>query len=176
MIEAIVLAGAMFGLFVFVHIAYFRVFLPTDRWKTVQRFAILFLFIYVGLYYALPESNWFGILSATSGLPQFIACANGAFLYVFFFLTYGQVYFLIDRGVSARMMIELLANGERGLSQEEIASRYSPVALERRRLDDMVYGQYIICTNGEYRLTTKGRYMGRVFVLLKHLLHLYPGG
>jgi len=176
MIEAIVLASVVFALFLVVHVLVFRVRQPLNRWRTVQRLAIVFLFGYVATYYSAPETNWLGILSSPHGLPKMIACANGAVWYVFLFLTYGQIYFLIDRGVSARIMIELLADGKNGLSEEEIAQRYSPNALEKRRLDDMVYGQYVVCVNRQYCLTKKGRYMGRTFLLLKHLLRLYPGG
>ena len=176
MIEAILLAIGVFGLFLIVHIVLFHFRTPMNRWKVVQRLAILFLIGYVALYYLLPESNWLGILSTSHGLPKLIACINGALLYLFLFVTYGQVYFLIDRGVSARIMIELLTEGARGMTQEEIAGRYSPVALERRRLDDMIYGKYLFIEGEQYHLTKKGTSMGRAFLFLKHLLRLFPGG
>lgn len=176
MIESLILAGSIFLLFLVAHVIIFRVVLPVHRWKTVQRTAIAFLFVYVVLYYVLPSSNWFDVLSAKDGLPKLLACANGAIFYLFLFLTYGQVYFLIDRGVSARILIEIIAAGPSGLTRDEIFARYSPEGLEQRRLDDMKYGQYVHEENGRYTVTFKGSLMGRAFLFLKHLLHLFPGG
>jgi len=176
MIEAVVFAGGTFLVFLLVHALIFYIHTPINRWRVVQRLAIVFLLIYVVVYYALPSSNWFGILASPNGFPKIIACANGALMYIFLFLTYGQVYFLVDRGVSARMMVEILATNDMGLTQEEIAMRYSPSALERRRLDDMRYGHYVFIKDGRYHLTTKGKAMGYAFLALKRLLRLYPGG
>jgi hypothetical protein len=86
-----------------------------------------------------------------------------------------QVYFLIDRSISLRILTDIIEAGGT-VSREYVRERYSPEVLQQRRLDDMVYGGYVIVNNGHYTLTAKGRSHALVFRLCKKYLHLYPGG
>ena len=127
--------------------------------RCVRRIFLFFLASYVVAFLFLSFSN----------------LLVGAGFYVFLFLSYAQFYFLIDRGVSARILVEILRAG-RPLSHDEIRARYSADALQTRRLDDMLYGKYLALDRGVYRLTPKGRLNARIFDFCKRYVHLNPGG
>src|SRR3990167_8727973 len=97
-------------------------------------------------------------------------------MYTFLFLSFGQFYFLVDRGVSARILIELFqANGQH-MDEREIAKNYTLHDMQSRRIDDMVYGKYVIRDGSSVGLTPKGMIMAKIFLASKKLLRLYPGG
>jgi hypothetical protein len=174
MIEGIFFSSIAFLLFLTAHVLYFHYARPVARWKIVSRIALLFFAAYTVLFFLLPFFNWFSLMAYT-GIARVAAYLNGAVLYVFLFFSYAQFYFLIDRGISARIMTDIVEMGG-SATHEQIRERYSSEALQQRRLDDMVYGSYLIEREGRYELTPKGRHSARVFRWCKKYLHLYPGG
>lgn len=159
MIETLFLALAAFVAFLAAHWLWFHYLRPRRRWAAVTRIFLFFLALYAVALWFLPFSHWL----------------VGAGLYVFLFLSYAQFYFLIDRGVSARILVEVLRAG-RPLSHDEIRARYSADALQTRRLDDMLYGRYLVLENGVYQLTLKGKLHAVIFDVSKRYVHLNPGG
>lgn len=176
MIEAILLSGTAFSLFFITHAFWLHWRQPINRWRAVTRFFLFFLGIYTLAFLLIPFPNWFGILNLESAWAKLFAWANGTALYILVFLGYAQFYFLIDRGVSARIMIEIDQSPEKRLRVEEIHQRYDPKSMQVRRLNDMLFGGYVIKEGDHYKNTKKGKLHARIFYLCKRYLHLYPGG
>src|SRR3989338_337181 len=176
MIEGVVLAVMSFVFFLIVMGALFHFKPPKERWKTVSRLAFFFLMMYTFLLWLFPFRNWLYLLNPASPYAMFFAYINGALIYIFLFLSFGQFYFLVDRGVSARILIELFqANGQH-MDEREIAKNYTLHDMQSRRIDDMVYGKYVIRDGSSVGLTPKGMIMAKIFLSSKKLLRLYPGG
>ena len=176
MIEALLLGIFAFILFLAAHFLVFHYLEPYHRWTAVMRVFWIFFVIYVLLFWLLPFPNWFGILNLASPVAKWLAFAVGASWYVFLFLSYAQFYFLVDRGISARILVEILRANGQALSHDELRRRYSSDALQTRRLDDMRYGKYVMLENGVYKLTPKGKFNAFIFDFCKKYLHLNPGG
>ncbi len=176
MIEAMLLATGVFTLFLIAHALIFHYGAPRERWKVVSRVAKIYFLIYTALFWILPFPNWFGLLDMSSAYAKYFAYANGAILYIFLFLSYGQFYFLIDRGVSARILIEIMNSPQKRMTAEEIHARYRTDFLQGRRIDDMIYGGYLVRDGNAFVQTRKGVLMARVFLISKKYFHLYPGG
>lgn len=174
MIESYVISGGAFFLFLIAHFFVFYYRRPQEPWKTVWRFAKIFFLVYTILFFVVPFSNWFSLMGE-SFFARIAAYVNGAILYIFLFFSYAQVYFLFDRGISARILVELLDAGG-AMGREELRRRYNPDALQKRRLTDMMYGGHIKEQNGKYVLSAKGTLFAKAFRWGKKILHFYPGG
>jgi hypothetical protein len=85
-------------------------------------------------------------------------------------------YFLVDRGFSGRMMIEIESSPQRRLRPAEIAARYSLAMVLRRRLNEMLEIGRITEVNGRYQNTAKGRSAAAMFANVKRFLQLGEGG
>ena len=174
MIESYLLSGIAFLGFLVIHAVVFYGKRPQEPWRMVSRLAKLFFLVYTSLFFLIPFPNWFMLMAdSTKGIMA--AYVNGAVLYLFLFLSYAQFYFLIDRGISARILVELLDAGG-SLRLEELRKRYDPRVLQDRRLTDMMYGGHIREQNGIYTLSKKGRLLANVFRCGKKIFHFYPGG
>lgn len=176
MIEAIILSGVAFFLFLIVHFLWFHYRKPTNRWRSVMRTFWFFFLLYTLAFVLIPLPNWLDILNTQSVSAILFAWANGAALYVLVFLGYAQFYFLIDRSVSARIMIEIEQSPMKRLRVEEIHERYDPKGMQRRRLQDMLYGGYVIKEGEYYKNTKRGKLHAHIFKFCKIYLHLFPGG
>lgn len=176
MIEALLLGVAAFILFLVAHFLVFHYLRPYHRWVAVMRVFWACAVLYALAFWLLPFPNWFGILNLENPIAKWVAFLVGASWYVFLFLGYAQFYFLVDRGISARILVEIL-RAERGvLSHDELRKRYSSDALQARRLRDMLYGKYVALDGGVYKLTPKGKLNALIFDFCKKYLHLNPGG
>ncbi|MFC1595092.1 hypothetical protein ACFL3E_01540 [Patescibacteria group bacterium] len=176
MIEGIIISSISFVLFLIIHFLWFYYRPPIYRWRLVSRLALFFLLLYSLLFWLLPFSNWFNVLNLDSIYSRIFAYLNGVVIYVFLFFSYAQFYFLIDRGVSARILVEIGRSVNKKLSHEELKVLYNPEKLQMRRVQDMLYGKYIVFENGYYRMTFKGKLNAAVFDFCKRYLHLNPGG
>ncbi|MEK7173639.1 MAG: hypothetical protein AAB710_00995 [Patescibacteria group bacterium] len=174
MIESYLYSGFTFFIFLISHGLFFYIQKPKEPWKAVSRLAKLFFVLYTILFFVLPFPNWFSLVGDSSA-ARIAAYINGAVLYIFLFFSYAQVYFLFDRGISARILVELLEAGD-AMKRDELRKRYDPNALQDRRLADMVYGGHVQEQNGSYRLSTKGRFLAKAFRWGKKILNFYPGG
>lgn len=176
MIEAILLSGAAFILFFITHAPWLHWRKPANRWYAVTRFFWLFFGIYTLTFWFIPFSNWLDLANQGNILARWFAWLNGAGWYVLVFLGYAQFYFLVDRSVSARMMVEIEESSEKRLRIEDIHQRYDPNHMQTRRIEDMLYGGYVIKEGEYYKNTKKGKLHARIFYFCKKYLHLYPGG
>ncbi len=176
MIESIVLAALCFFLFLIVQFLLLHFKRPQHRWRAISYLAYLFLGVFSLLFLGLDLPNWLNVLNLSSSWARIIVFVNALIIYVLLFFSYGHFYFLVDRGISARILAELEESPGGSLSRDQIEQKYNPRDLQKRRLDDMLYGGYVVEENGVYRSTRKGKALGKIFLWCKRYLHLYPGG
>lgn len=186
MIKACVLGFSVFVLFLAVHVIVFRSVSLKERFRAMTWIFYALIPLYALLYllfpadYALvaasgPEAMFMGAETAyTVTLAMYFLA--GLMLYVFLFLGYCQFYFIVDRSISVRVMMELESSPDGKLGFDEIMKVYSFRGILERRLEHMLDGGYIVFEGGRYRNTVKGRAEARLFAFLKGLLRLGPGG
>lgn len=186
MIKATILGFLCFILFLAVHIIVFRSIDLKERFRALTIIFIAIVPFYVFIYLLIPAS--YGVVVMTqpvtpmlsletinilSGILNFM---SGLMFYVFLFLGYCQFYFIVDRSISVRVMIEIEKSKDKKLSFDDIMQVYSFNGILTRRLEHMVEGDYVIKKNDSYINTDKGRYQAKLFNFLKEFLRLGPGG
>jgi hypothetical protein len=184
MIEAILSGLASFILFLVVHVLAFRSFELKERFRALTAIFFALAPAYAVIFYlSMPDYvvvslNGKGIISGDTALriARYLNFGAGLALYVFLFLGYCQFYFIVDRSISVRVMIEIEGSAKKALTEEEIKAVYSMDGILARRLQHMVEGRYIRQTDAGYANTRKGAIEARVFSAIKGLLRLGPGG
>ncbi len=188
MIKASILGFLCFMLFLCVHAAVFHAFELRERFRAIKIIFFSLIPVYAALYLILPagyvvvETGGPAAFFSTAPLGTIVAATmaiyflSGFMLYLFLFLGYCQFYFIVDRSISVRVMIEIENSPERSLSAGEIQRVYPFKGILDRRLEHMVYGNYIRELDGRYLNTRKGRVQARVFGFLKDFLRLGKGG
>ncbi|MEE8574474.1 MAG: hypothetical protein V3T30_03585, partial [Thermodesulfobacteriota bacterium] len=168
------------------HILIFRYFKPERRFRTLTLIFYFLIGLYFVLYYLVPH-GFLEILPLEAGSPNlsqstfyklsnFINFVSGFMLYVFLWLGYCQFYFIVDRSISVRIMIELENSKEKALTYDEIKSCYTFDHILTRRLGHMVEGGYLKKEGDKYVNTKKGETEGRFFRFMKDYLNLGIGG
>lgn len=92
------------------------------------------------------------------------------------FFIYTAVYFLVDRSISSRMMIEIEKSPKKGLTFEELKDVYGIDAKYRDEIEGMVRAGFLIKKDGRYTCSPKARVISAIGAMLKKLLKLGPGG
>lgn len=176
MLKGLVLAFGGFAVFLCLHVVFFRWRRPDPRFPAMVR---LWAVLGVGLlavHRLTPPT--LGILPPALTMAGWaVDLLNAVFLYGFLFFGYSMFYFLMDRGFSGRILIEIdQAPGGR-LRTADVAARYSMEMVLRRRLDEMVtLSQSIVLEEGFYRNAPKGRRAAALFGFLKRFWQLGAGG
>jgi len=159
------------------------------NWKIKFRFrALLGIFfsllpVYALIYFMVPTDALVVMPADSSmtpgtviGISKFFNFLLGIWIYLFLFFGYCQFYFIIDRSVSVRVMIELDNSPEKKLTLRQIEEIYNPDYIFRRRLKQMVDSKYIFEKVGYYENLRKGYFMAKFFRFLKNYLNLGYGG
>lgn len=175
MLKGVVLAVIAILLFLVVHVTIFRISVPRLRFIALTRLACVIGLLYVLAYLLTPPTLGFLPKDLVGG-GWAIDFVNGMFIYVFLFIGYSMSYFLVDRGFSARIMVEIEQSPERRLVPDEIARRYSIAMVLDRRLNEMLEIGQIHVRDGRYRNTEKGHRAASVFRFAKRFLQLGEGG
>jgi hypothetical protein len=85
-----------------------------------------------------------------------------------------QLYNLADRGLSLRMLIDILQSRDGALSAEEIVTSYSAghgiVWMYQKRLGDMTAAGLIVARSDAICLSVKGRRMADLFAALREFV------
>jgi hypothetical protein len=110
------------------------------------------------------------------GLSKIFNFLIGLAAYLSLFFGYCQFYFIVDRSVSIRMMIELEDDPDKKMTKEEIKKVYDFDDFISRRLKHMLDSRYIVEESGYYHNTGKGRFHAGLFKFLKEYLQLGRGG
>jgi len=176
MIEKIFLSIFTFALFLCVHVVIFHARNVQNRFRALVRIFFFCMGVYLVLAAMLPADLIHEGVQEEDALGRMITYLNGLIIYVLLFFSYAHFYFVIDRSISSRIMVDLLASPGLSGTFEDIARTYAPQGILKRRILDMVYGGYLAEEGGKYTLTAKGRLHGRFFRFLKRFIHLYPGG
>lgn len=187
MIKSIILGLICFAAFLALHALVFRILRPKERFSTLLLIFLALIPAYILLYALTPAGYLILAPLGPMGAPvipletvykitRVINFMSGLVLYLFLFLGYCQFYFIIDRSISVRVMIEIQGTSKRMMSFDEIERAYPYKEILSRRLDHMVEGGYIINKDGYYALTGKGRLETRLFQFLKGFLKLGKGG
>ena len=82
----------------------------------------------------------------------------------------------MDRGFSARILIEIERAPGWALTQDEVTRVYPLDQVVGRRLDEMLDIGSVIQEGDRYRITPQGCRQARLFSFLKSFFRLGPGG
>lgn len=187
MIQSILIGLACFFAFLITHVIVFRLIRLKERFRALFYIFLVFVPVYVFLYSVFsadylvlapigpvvdPKLDLETVYKITRG----IYFASGLALYLFLFLGYCQFYFIVDRSISVRVMLEIERSQRKMLTPEEIQKAYTFNEILSRRLGHLVEGKYLINKGGYYQNSGKGRFEARLFNFLKELLNLGKGG
>lgn len=183
MIKAILFGFGCFILFLFIHAVIFHCFKIHRRFVILKRLFFSLIPLYATLFFVF-KGEAFTIMQLRPELAapfyRFLSEALnfcvGLGFYIFLWLGYCQFYFIIDRSISVRFMIEINNSPGGSLTFEELKKVYVPDYIFQRRLEHMVDNGYLELKNGKYRNTKKAKIEGRLFKFLKELLRLGIGG
>lgn len=170
LIKAIIAGLACSLLFLILHVLIFRYLRPEERFRTLVAIFFSLVPVYAFAYVLVPPRQ--GIYSGHDVLEFLV----GLFLYIFLFLGYCQFYFIIDRSISVRVMIEIEKSAVGSFNFDEIRQVYSFDRVLTRRLEHMVEDGYLKREADRYLNTRKGRFVAGLFSFLKDLIRIGPGG
>lgn len=188
MIKPILLGFLSFLVFLSAHAIIFRFAGLNERFRAIKWIFYSIIPFYAALYFAIPSKfividtagtgilGWSASLGTVIKVNSALYFLSGLMLYVFLFLGYCQFYFIVDRSISVRIMIEIENSRGKRLSEGEIFDVYPFDGILRRRLEHMLYGGYLREESGYYVNTRKGRAQALVFRFLKDFLRLGKGG
>jgi hypothetical protein len=153
------------------------------RFLTLVRIFYALIPLYALLYILIPTDALVMIPAdprvipgTVIGLSKIFNFFVGFATYISIFFGYCQFYFIMDRSVSIRMMIELEDDPDKKMTKEEIKKAYDFDDFISRRLKHMLDSRYITEESGYYYNTGKGRLHARLFRFLKEYLKLGKGG
>lgn len=176
MLKGLILASIGFLLFLVIHVLWFRVRVPRQRFATLVRLALTGG-ILVGIMYVTTARDLGFLPARYTQAGWAVDLLDGLVIYVFLFFGYCLFYFLGDRGFSNRILIEINnASRARGLRQQDIAERYSMEMVLQRRLDEIQEIGRIVERDGRFINTAKGRTAARVFACMRWVWQLGEGG
>lgn len=175
MLERILITFGCFLLAAIVHILIFHYVRVKFRARLLELIFVFFFVIQIILMIVIPENFLWPDINY-SLLLNIATFVNGLMLYLLLFFFYANNYFVTDRSISIRIMIELENSPQQGLSKEELYQYYNGDMIMDKRLNDMIYGQYVKLVNGKYINTKKGKIYAKVFKYFKKYLNLGKGG
>ena len=164
MITGIFVALSSAAIFLLLHVAIFHFLRPKRHFRSIVLTFLGVIPVYAVLFWVFSDSF---------AAHYFL---NGLVIFLFLFLGYCQFYFIVDRSVSVRIMIEIEKSQGKSLTEEQIMGVYSLEGMMVRRLQHMEDGGYITRQSGAYMNTGKGSLEARLFAWLKDLLRVGLGG
>jgi len=175
MLKGLVLAVGAFALFLPLHVALLRTVRPHARFKAMLALHAALAVAILSVYAATPADlvplphGW----GAGGGV---VGALNAVAVHWFLFMGYSMFYFLVDRGFSLRIMIEIDRAPGGALTRDGIVAAYPPEGVVRRRLEEMVEIGRLVRDGDRYRPTPRGRFDARMFAWVKTFLQFGPGG
>ena len=175
MLKGLLLAAGAFCAFVPLHVTVFHLVAPQRRFGAMVRLHAALALALTAAYVATPPDVWV-LPAGWAGAGWLIDVANGLLVHSLLFVGYSMFYFLVDRGFSARILIEIERVPGRALSPEGVARMYSLDQVVERRLDEMLDLGSLIKEGDRYRITPRGRREARLFASMKSFFRMGPGG
>lgn len=183
MLKGIVIGFLCFIVFLLLHAIIFHTRKIKLRFIALLKIFGALLPVYVVLYLLIPVEAMIIMpadpavtAGAVIGLSKLFNFFLGLLFYLLLFFGYCQFYFIIDRSISVRVMIEMEKAKDKKLTFEEIKQIYSLDYILSRRLKHMIDSKYIIEQDGAYKNLKKGRNTARLFNFLKNFLQIGEGG
>ena len=176
MVEDLIYSLVTFIVFLVAHWTIFYIGkFEHHRFRILQSIFIVFGFVYTALVIFLPR-GWVGAgIEITYSSGRWISYLNGLIIYIFLFLSYGQIYYLTDRSISVRTFIELSKASDARLTLSELQKKYDHATLLGKRLEAMVYGKFLKKEGDFYKPTWKGLLAAKFFRLGRKILHSPQG-
>jgi hypothetical protein len=174
-LKGLVLAGIGFAVFLVAQVLVLRWRQPQKRFFAMVRLIHWVGALVVCLYAATSRDLGF-LPEQGTGAGWVLDLMNGLLVLGFLFVGYAMFYFLVDRGFSVRILIEIETSPERRLRQSQIAERYPMETVLNRRLTEMVEIGRVSLREGRYVNTVKGACSAAGFALVKKFMQLGEGG
>ncbi len=175
MLKGMLLALAAFCAFLPLHVVLFRRRAPVRRFDAMLRLHWGLAALVVAAYAATPADLWV-LPAGWRRAGWLIDLANGLLVHWFLFMGYSMFYFLVDRGFSARILIEIDRAPGQALTQEGVARVYSLDQVVGRRLGEMLDMGSVVQAEDRYVITPRGRRQARLFAFMKTFFNMGPGG
>jgi hypothetical protein len=174
-VKGIALGLITFCVFLVAHVAVFRLRAPVRRFDAMMRVHWLLVPTLILAYVVTPRD--LGVLPAAFiEAGWLIDLANGIIVYDFLFVGYSMFYFLVDRGFSTRILIEVGRAPQATLTQEQVEAVYAPEHIVARRLGDLLDMRSVTKAGERFQIAPSGRRQARVFSFMKTFFNLGPGG
>lgn len=124
----------------------------------------------------LLDGKGFFLLAQGSSAARALCFAYGALVLGMFFFLYLAAYYVVDRSVSSRMMIEIERSSKRRLTLDQLKAVYHIDTKYRDELDGAMQGGFVRKVGERYRCTAKGALLAAAARVAKRVLKLGPGG
>jgi len=172
-----ILLSAAAGLLLFAFsTACLRYFTPSNRVRALGLLFLVVLLLLVVIHLSTPpDLGFLGKEALISGEYFDLFFALGLFT-AGFFGGILQIYNLADRGLSLRMLIDILEDRSGALSTDEMMVRYGHnqgiVWMYDKRIRDMKFSGLIVESNENLVLTERGAFLARAYSALRTVAHV----
>lgn len=157
MAKGMLLSASLAAIWIFSHILVVNLFRPRAVFHVSSLLYAATLPLFVLLYWITPTDLYVLPASASQTKPV-LGFLNGFVLHLFFYGTWWQVFFPIDRSLTLRIMIEFLNCPDGVLTYERLRSVYSFEDMVMLRLEGMKVNGYVLEDSaGRYSLTLRGK-------------------
>jgi hypothetical protein len=173
MLLGLVSGAGWFATFLIAHLGVFHFLRLQNRFKCIAR---LFVAASLGHLATIVVLQQFAsVLGDAFGGPALSFCA-GLMTMLCLFVIYMPFYFTIAASLSVQSMILIDRSPGRTLPVADLHARFASRKLLAQRLATMVANGYLVPAEDGFRLTFKGRFVGRAFQSIKRLWRLGAGG
>jgi hypothetical protein len=117
-----------------------------------------------------------GILNLSGAASQAALLICGITVLLSLLFLYTAVYFLVDRSISSRMMIEIENSVKKALTFEELKEVYGVEAKYRDEIEGMAHAGFLVKKEGRFKCSPAAGMISAAGALIKGLLKLGPGG
>ncbi len=154
---------------------------PDLRMRKYIQHAVLLFIIWVvelpifGLIFRSFRKGGIPALDFVSS-PAFFNYINGIVFFAILFFLYLAVYYVVDRSVSSRLMIEIERSPGKRLTFEKIREVYDPDKKYANELKGMIQGGFVRKQDDYYENTVKGAIFASCAKYYKRVFKLGKGG
>ena len=177
MLRSTVAAILAFLIFLTSHVLAFYFLIPQERTHSLLLTAALGLICFLLLCCCLPPEEWFQqkLRINNKTMQRIVYPLLGACFYVFLFLGYTEFYFTAERSITVRMLMLVKKQPNQTITQNEMFAQYDVSGIITKRLDDLVYGGFLMQQDGSYKLTPKGKITLSIYQIALHCLRFDNG-
>ena len=163
LVEGVAYAVGTFALYVLVHIAAVRIWLPRLYFVVSLRLFLLML---------AADAIGFKTIGHLHGFAWF----NSLLIFGSLWALYMEFTFHVLRSVSIRALVELVQSPTQTLAAQDLEQVYDTERMFDRRIDSLVANRYVRATDGTLTLTMRGSAVAWVFTIVRRVLNLHTYG